>query len=152
MWVHASLHPFTAVRPSGDVASITDLNKFSHVQHSYYSREKMSPSCLGGSLPFSPKTAKKRKKKKAQSSRRGEAGREQWSREKAALLTVPKIPTIHRQGISSPREPELGNNCRPNQRDLQTHSHAHSRWGCLPGTPHSLLFIPCIGIVLLHKD
>ena len=42
---------------------ITDLNKFSHVQHSYYSREKMSPSCLGGSLPFSPKTAKKRKKK-----------------------------------------------------------------------------------------
>lgn len=152
MWVHASLHPFTAVRPSGDVASITDLNKFSHVQHSYYSREKMSPSCLGGSLPFSPKTAKKRKKKKAQSSRSGESGREQWSREKAALLTVPKIPTIHRQGISSPREPELGNNCRPNQRDLQTHSHAHSRWGCLPGTPHSLLFIACIGIVLLHKD
>lgn len=91
-------------------------------------------------------------KKKAQSSRSGESRRESWSREKAALLTAPEIPTMHWQGISSLREPELGNNSRPDQCDLQTHSHAHSHWGCLPGTPHSLLSIPCIRIVPLHKD
>ena len=130
--------PFIPSQPRGHLGTLLPLQTWTNLVMSNTVITQGKKCLLAAWEWVCPSVQRRQKKgKKAQSSRSGESGREQGSREKAALLTVPKVPTIHQQGISSPHDPELGNNCRPNQHDLQTHSHAHSRWGCLPGTPHS---------------
>ena len=117
--------PFIPSQPRGHLGTLLPLQTWTNLVMSNTVITQGKKCLLAAWEWVCPSVQRRQKKgKKAQSSRSGESGREQGSREKAALLTVPKVPTIHQQGISSPHDPELGNNCRPNQHDLQTHSHA----------------------------
>lgn len=138
MWTHASFSPFTALRAYGDHSSITDVNKSTHVQHSCFLRKKMFSSCLGGSLPLSIKMT--RKKKSAQSSRSMEFEREQRSRVKLAFPIVAKIFNTYTY-VFHHLSTELGSHHRPNQNNLQAHSHTQAEL-YPPKAPHCFTFNP----------
>ena len=83
----------------------------------------MSSSCLGVSLPFSPKTAKKMPKVPGAGSLGGKKGVEKRLHFQLWL----KFPRFTDMVLVPHMSPELGSShCRPNQHDLQRHSHTYA--------------------------